>query len=171
MILLLCSYLIDYVLVIVLFVVGGVVFDNITTYKMFVPPNDPGFSYPHVSETVPTWAVIVYGVGGPIACFAIYQVMFNMSFLINRLLILCQIWARSLHDFHHATLGVLEGFAFSVFFSGLIKIWSGKYVITLLFIYGPLCLLWGFCGYFADLDQITSLAQMPARTDGTASCK
>src|SRR4051812_7208817 len=38
-----------------------------------------------------------------------------------------QFWGRSLHDFHHATLGIIEGFAFAVFFTMTLKVYVGQY--------------------------------------------
>jgi hypothetical protein len=31
------------------------------------------------------------------------------------------------HDFHHATLGILEGMGFAVFFTQYLKLYTGKY--------------------------------------------
>jgi hypothetical protein len=38
-----------------------------------------------------------------------------------------QYWARSAHDFHHATLGLLEGFALTILFTSLAKSYCGEY--------------------------------------------
>lgn len=70
------SYLLDYVLVVVLFILGGVVFTRVQPFRRFVPANDPSLSYPHKDEIVPVWAVIVFAIGGPIIIFLTYQVGF-----------------------------------------------------------------------------------------------
>lgn len=57
-----------------------------------------------------SWALVVASLGVPILCFALYQ-----------------IWARSPHDFHHATLGLLEGFALTILLTALIKVFAGAY--------------------------------------------
>jgi membrane-associated phospholipid phosphatase len=66
--------------------------------------------YPIVPEKVPVWALVVASLGVPILCFALYQ-----------------IWARSPHDFHHATLGLLEGFALTILLTALTKVFAGSY--------------------------------------------
>jgi len=103
------SYFIDYVLIVILFVLGQVVAAKLPPYHRYIPTNDPSISYPNKKDIIPNWAMLVLANLGPIAIFAFYQ-----------------IWGRSLHDFHHSCLGILEGLGFTVFFTGFIKIFAGE---------------------------------------------
>jgi hypothetical protein len=79
------------------------------SYQRRSPCKAPSFSCSYANFPV-SWALVLASLGVPILCFALYQ-----------------IWARSPHDFHHATLGLLEGFALTILLTALIKVFAGSY--------------------------------------------
>jgi len=105
------SYLIDWAICLVV-----IVLEQISTlfvvepYHRFLPDSFQEASYPYLSDTVPTWLLILF-------CFGLPFLIFGGFFLKSR----------SCHDLHHAFLGLIEAFVMTVFFTDVAKIFSGRY--------------------------------------------
>jgi diacylglycerol diphosphate phosphatase/phosphatidate phosphatase len=102
--------LLNYFLIVMLLVSSYLLDKHVSAVERYLPPNDPAVTYPLLDMAVPTWALILAALGIPILIFSVYQ-----------------LHGRSFHDFHNATLGLLEGFGLSVFFTSLIKPYVGMY--------------------------------------------
>jgi len=103
------QYIGDYFAVIVLFVVGACIENLAQTHDRFTPPSDPSLSYPLENDIIPLSALYILSFGIPVLMFLCFQLVY-----------------RSLHDFHHATLGVILTLGLVYFLSDVIKVTAGR---------------------------------------------
>jgi len=104
------TYLVDWLLLVLYVAIevplAAFVF---SPYDRYLPPNDAQFAYPLMDDTVPTYAVGILLLL-PVLIFGVFQVL-----------------NRSMHDFHHAMLGLCEAVIFTLIFTDAIKIACGRY--------------------------------------------
>jgi len=108
------SYVVDYVLVLV--VIIGLIVANFAfnPYNRYLPVvnglNNPEFSYPYVTDEVPSLALLPINIVFPLLIFLSYFIYF-----------------RDYHDLHHAILGFAEALSFTLFFTAVFKVFAGEY--------------------------------------------
>jgi len=104
------SYLMDWTLSVVLFVIvqGATMFLN--PFHRYLPPNDPSVDYPEVDDIVSNALLMILAIVLPIAIFA-----------------LAQIYWKNGQDCHHAMLGLWVAIALTNVFTASVKSAAGRY--------------------------------------------
>jgi len=105
------SYYIDW-LVAVAIIILDISFTEFifNPYERLLPNNTTGLDYPAVNQIIPWWLFIFITVFLPFSAFSIFQIAL-----------------KSLHDFHHACLGLIETVAINLVFTDSIQFLSGEY--------------------------------------------
>jgi len=105
------SYLLDWL------VCGAILILNVsftqywwTPTERYLPLNFQILSYPNQDEVLPTWLVVLLTMILPVAIFLVFQIAL-----------------RSVHDFHHACLGLFETLVFNLLFTTSMQYLGGKY--------------------------------------------
>jgi len=102
-------HLIDWVVIIVIFVVTTIVNAAVKPYQRYLPLQDPSVTYPVRDDIIPTWLLMV------------------IAFLIPIFVFVCmQIYWRSRHDFHHACLGLCTSLSMTYLITTIVKIMTGR---------------------------------------------
>eukprot|EP01113_Clastostelium_recurvatum_P003305 TRINITY_DN11439_c0_g1_i1.p1 TRINITY_DN11439_c0_g1~~TRINITY_DN11439_c0_g1_i1.p1 ORF type:complete len:286 (+),score=53.79 TRINITY_DN11439_c0_g1_i1:34-891(+) len=106
------SYVVDWLVCISLLIVVLSVTQvaNIPPHVRYLPSGFQDAQFPFQNETMPLWLLLVGCLVVPVFMFAAFQIAL-----------------RSLHDFHHAILGLLEAVTFSTFFTMFIQLINGAY--------------------------------------------
>jgi len=100
---------IDWIVILVIFIVASILNAAVVPYKRFLPEKDPSVTYPVRDDIIPDWLLII------------------ISFLLPFLVFLCmQIHWRSRHDLHHASLGLCSSLALTYLITTVVKIMTGR---------------------------------------------
>jgi diacylglycerol diphosphate phosphatase/phosphatidate phosphatase len=102
-------YAFDWIFMIAAFATGGALWVFIPVRQHLFRIDDPVLSYPIVPQTINTWELILISFIVPIILMFVISVVF----------------VKSLHDFHHAVLGLLQAQATSLLLICLVKIFLG----------------------------------------------
>jgi len=104
------TYLLDIFVGIVLWIIAFAVFNGaVAPFQRYLPPDDATVAFPTRNDTVPTWALGVLDIT-PIIIIGI--VLY---------------FRRSVHDTHHALLGLFIGLALTSVITNVSKTYAGRY--------------------------------------------
>jgi len=104
------SYISDYIAIVALGIASLIIEKAASPYQRFVPAGSTDILYPLKPDIIPDW---VPGV---------------VSVVIPFLIILCfQLYVKSLHDLHDATLGILLSNAITLLITTVLKYLVGRY--------------------------------------------
>jgi len=76
----------------------------------YLPDNFQELQFPDTAEIIPTWLVVLIAMFLPVALFVVFQIALH-----------------SLHDLHHALLGLFEALVFNQVFTNSMQYMAGKY--------------------------------------------
>ncbi|KAF9137612.1 hypothetical protein BGX30_010045 [Mortierella sp. GBA39] len=108
---LVCSYLFDWILCVVL-ITFFLMLDNVTPFKRQFSVEDSSLMYPYKEkETIPTWALIVIAVVFPAVLMAVVSLFIR----------------RSSYDFHNGILGLLLSVSLTIVVTQVVKVTVGKH--------------------------------------------
>jgi len=79
-------------------------------YERLLPNDAPGLGYPVIEPFIPWWLFLFISVVLPFLAFGIFQIAL-----------------KSVHDFHHACLGLLEAVAINLVLTDTIQFLAGEY--------------------------------------------
>eukprot|EP01133_Synstelium_polycarpum_P008172 gene8172-9606_t len=102
-------YLFDWIFCIIAALVGGMLFYFVPVRGRLFRLDDPNISYPLEKELVPFYLLMI-------ACMVLPVIIMLGTTLLHR---------RNWHDFHHATLGLLQSIALTLLLVALIKCFIG----------------------------------------------
>jgi diacylglycerol diphosphate phosphatase/phosphatidate phosphatase len=107
------SYILDWIVCFALLLLTGIFLSDlpglIPPFDRYIPPEDSTIVYPWRNQIFPTWLLIVIIVVIPLTVFFCMQLV-----------------AKSVHDLHHAILGILQGQAITFFVTSLLKVLAGR---------------------------------------------
>jgi len=103
------SYFLDWLLVILLIMVSGAISYWIPPHQRLIVAGDASVTYPLEADIISPLLLVLIVIVIPLLFFAGIQ-----------------LFLRSAHDFHNATLGLLTSFAVTLFFTGFYKLYCGR---------------------------------------------
>lgn len=104
------SFLFDWALALVLFVIAEVVTMFVNPFDRYLPPNDPSVTFPQMADIVSNTLLMILAIVVPVAIFA-----------------LAQIYLKNGHDCHHALLGLFVSIALTNVVTSSLKSATGRY--------------------------------------------
>jgi len=104
------SYLLDWTLAVVLFVIVQAVTMFVSPFHRYLPPNDPSVLYPKVDDIVSDALLMILSIVVPIMLFALFQ-----------------IYLKNGQDCHHALLGLIVSISLTNVVTASIKSAAGRY--------------------------------------------
>ncbi|KAM9981245.1 hypothetical protein ACTFIY_003559 [Dictyostelium cf. discoideum] len=102
-------YLFDWMMVVLLLIVGGILFLKVTVRGRLFTLDDESISYPKLPELVPMHVLIPVIIALPLAIIIV------VSLIVKR----------DCHDFHHAILGLAQSLALTLLLTGSFKCFIG----------------------------------------------
>jgi len=102
-------YAFDWFFMIVAALVGGCLFTFVPVRQHLFRLDDPDISYPIVPQTIPVGWLMAISFGVPLIIMSIIALFY----------------IRSMHDFHHALLGLFQALALSLLLVSLVKVYLG----------------------------------------------
>ncbi|KAH8905535.1 acid phosphatase/Vanadium-dependent haloperoxidase, partial [Coniochaeta sp. PMI_546] len=120
------SYVFDWIILIVVAVVGFIL-GNITPNKRPFNLEDPDISFPYtVNETVPTWLLVVCSVVVPVVIIAIIAIIFVPGATVPKGVPKSLVWKRKLWELHTGWLGLALSLIAAWFITNGMKNLFGK---------------------------------------------
>lgn len=108
------SYITDYVLTGLCFVLVGVMYFWVPLFQRYLPSDEAQveamYPYPELPNIVPPWSLALICLVGPLLIF-----------------LAPQFWRRSAHDFHNSVLGLLQALALTLLTTEALKLAAGEY--------------------------------------------
>jgi len=104
------SYLFDWALALVVFVIAEVLTMFVNPFHRYLPPNDPSVTFPLEADIVSTTLLLILSILVPVVIFA-----------------LAQIYLKNGHDCHHALLGLFVSLSLTNVVTSCVKTAAGRY--------------------------------------------
>lgn len=127
------SYIVDYVICVVMIVVAGILGLAVSPFKMELPAgeNNPTVMYSYKKSTVPTVAAGVIAFGIPLLLFVVWQlplaIRCRQQYLTKSYTGAGTILRRILLELHSAALGILMSGTIMIFCVNCYKTFAGRY--------------------------------------------
>ncbi|KAH3768083.1 acid phosphatase/Vanadium-dependent haloperoxidase [Pelomyxa schiedti] len=117
------SYISDYILTAVIFIIGGIIEKAVSPYNMEIPGGADNYNlqYTYMKESVPTWLLCILAFVVP----TLAVICINLALYALR----CRRsgYTAFAHDTHNFILGIVEFFALAILFASIGKVVAGRY--------------------------------------------